>query len=375
MTALGIKEKHWDAAVSCEYYDGDEERFFGKRLEAAGIKVSKLEKNLSNPLMHMCTSIPGLDINDIPDLERSILTYIQALLESRPQVVHAWMDQVNILAGLAALIVGVPKIILSQRSVAPHNFLLYRPEMRPGYKALMESPRVTLLNNSHGGAQNYARWLGITPDRITVIHNGFVADNSSDAVTDTGEFRSRFNIPPDAPLMGVVFRFYEEKRPLFWLEIAGEVLNRMPHCYFILIGDGHLLDRAKRFAEDLELSSRVRFTGVLDNVMQALKAMDVFVLSSRVEGLSNVLIEAQLAGVPVVAPDVGGVAETIAEGRTGFAVVNATVKKMADRVVEVMQNRDFRESVRKWGPEFVHGKFGLEKMIDSTETVYEAGPV
>lgn len=380
-TALGIHDNNWDVIVSCEYLDTEEDRFYGTQLEARNITVTKLSKIPQRALLEAVDNKTLSDFlakiieNKASSFEQSIFPYVQALLESKPQVVHAWLDQVNIRAGLAALIVGVPRIILSQRNVAPDNFLLYLPEMRPGYAALMQSPRVTMLNNSRAGAADYGRWLGISPDKIKVIYNGFYLNQAVPAETEIREFREKYHIPHNAPVVGGVFRFYEEKRPLFWLKIARKVLNKQPECYFILVGDGILLDKAKQLTANLKLSGRVIFTGLMKNVRPAMQSMDVLVLSSRKEGLPNVLIEAQYAGIPVIAPDVGGAAEALCEGKTGYAIEFPSAANMAEKILEVLGNAEFRSHVKQAGPEFISEKFGLQSMIKKTQAIYETRDV
>jgi len=377
-TVSGVHADKRDVVVTCQYYDTDEDRFYGSQLEAKGIAVNKLRtlEEYRMPADNSANDVAG-HLNrwvkgKLTPFENTILPYVLALLESRPQIVHAWLDQVNVRAGLAALIVGVPKIILSQRNVAPDNFLLYTPEMRPGYQVLLDSLNVTMLNNSHAGAVDYGRWLGISPDQITVVHNGFNQIGLSVSDEETRAFRAKYQIPEGLPVMGGVLRFYEEKQPLFWLEIARKVLDQVPDAWFVLVGEGILLDRAKQLAAELKLSERTIFTNLMKHPLQAVKAMDVFVLSSRKEGLPNVLIEAQSIGVPVVTPDVGGAAEALWQGKTGYALKNATASDMADQVVKVLRDQEFRDAVKQIGPGFISEKFGLEMMIKNTLAVYDA---
>ena len=76
-------------------------------------------------------------------------------------------------AGIAALTVGVPKIVLSLRSVNPSNFpMLHREWMQPWYREIVSDPRVRLVANSREGAASYASWIGVPPERIGVVLNG-----------------------------------------------------------------------------------------------------------------------------------------------------------------------------------------------------------
>jgi glycosyltransferase involved in cell wall biosynthesis len=98
--------------------------------------------------------------------------------------------------------------------------------------------------------------------------------------------------------------------------------------------------------------------------------MDVFLLTSRVEGMPNTVLEAQAVGVPVVAVDVGGVSEALAAGETGHAVAEDDPGKLADRVCAVLADRAWRAAVRSRGPAFVRERFGLRRMVAETLAAY-----
>jgi len=376
-TVLGLADKK-DMVVTCQHYHTPAERHFGHLLENRGISVNQLDPsdvaftNLASCNLSKMTPLLEKEFfsNESP-FGRSLIPYLNEIIKHKPEVVHAWLDYVNIRAGLAALLAGVPRIILSQRSVAPDNFDLYTIEMKSIYKVLLQSQNVVLLNNSINGRADYCRWLNIRPEKIRVIYNGIMFMETTTDDLDSSKFRERYKIPHNAPLIGTIIRFSEEKRPLFWLRHAKEVLKRCPSAYFMLIGDGVLLQESIAFARKLEIDHRVIFTGIMNKTSLALKAMDVFVLSSRLEGLPNVLIEAQYIGVPVVIAEAGGAGETFKEGVSGYTIKRATPDKMAMKVVHILQNQPWRETARIEGPRFATEKFNIEKMIREIGSLYD----
>ena len=223
------------------------------------------------------------------------------LMRLRPQVLHAWQDTTNILAGVAALIVGVPRIVLSARTLSPPNFLYHQPFMRPGYRVVIARPNVRLLNNSHAGADDYARWLGISRERIGVLL----------------------------------------------------VARSHPGMWFLVAGDGPLVGECRALADDLGIGGRMVFSGAEREPPLAIAAMDVFLLTSRVEGLPNVLLEAQAVGVPVVTTDVGGAREALIQGETGWAVETDGPEALAARVCAVLDDQPMRDRVLTRGPAMV----------------------
>lgn len=101
----------------------------------------------------------------------------------------------------------------------------------------------------------------------------------------------------------------------------------------------------------------------------AIAAMDVFLLTSRAEGLPNVLIEAQGFGVPVVTTNAGGAAETLDEGRTGFAVPHCA-ERLAQAVLRILGDAAWRQAVRTAAPRFVREQFSTVRMVDRTLDAY-----
>ena len=96
-------------------------------------------------------------------------------------------------------------------------------------------------------------------------------------------------------------------------------------------------------------------------------------LTSRVEGLPNVLIEAQALGVLPVAIDVGGVKETMIEGKTGLLLKSSDANSAAEKIAELLTNQEAYRIASSKAREFVRSSFDLDRMIDQTLNVYSLG--
>lgn len=120
------------------------------------------------------------------------------------------------------------------------------------------------------------------------------------------------------------------------------------------------------------MSGRILMPGHEKNAAAAIAAMDVFLLTSRVEGLPNVLVEAQALGVPVVTTNPGGVMETLVEGKTGLVVPPHSADLLADAVLKFLDDRSWCEAVRQAAPAFVREHFSLSRMMDLTLDAYFA---
>jgi glycosyltransferase involved in cell wall biosynthesis len=299
-----------------------------------------------------------------------VVNLYQEFVQRRPEVVHAWLDWSNTRAGLAAALAGVPRILLSGRNLSPKHFQLYQPYMDPVYQALCALPNVVLLNNSRAGAEDYATWLKLPHERLKVIPNGFDTESIDRATAQTMS-RHSFGIPDDVTLIGGVFRLAAEKRPLLWVEVAARVAAANPNTWFVIFGDGALRQEIERTARRLGLANRFVMAGVTDDPMGAMRLMDVFLLTSYGEGVPNVVLEAQYAGLPVVATNAGGTAETVQEGLTGWIEARDEPQILADRVTWLLREDAIRAKCRVEGPEFVRSQFGLQRMIEQTLEAYD----
>jgi glycosyltransferase involved in cell wall biosynthesis len=182
--------------------------------------------------------------------------------------------------------------------------------------------------------------------------------------------RESLGIPQDAAVVGSAFRMSEEKRPLLWVEAAAEVARRDGRAHFVVYGDGPMRSDMLDLARQRGIADRLHLPGPEDDIASCYKAMDVVILTSRHEGLPNVLLEAQSLGIPVVAPDVGGVSEAMLPGVTGWAVADADAAGLADRVIFCLQNADWTGRAREQAPAFVRERFGIAAMLRRTLEVY-----
>jgi glycosyltransferase involved in cell wall biosynthesis/tetratricopeptide (TPR) repeat protein len=307
------------------------------------------------------------------DMVGPIAHWLIEFRRRRPEVVHAWQDSTNLTAVVAALLAGVPRIILCTRSVRPDNpRRRLKRFMQDAYRTVLAHPSVVLSNNSRAGANDYADWLGLEPKAVEVVYNGIDFDKLEQSVDldAAGRVRTDLGIPLDAPILGSAFRMSEEKRPSLWVEVAGAVARQDPRVHFIVCGDGPERRDMSELAARLGIADRLHLPGPQTNIASWYKAMDVVMLTSRHEGLPNVLLEAQCLGVPVVAPDVGGMSETVWQGTTGWTIKDANAALLAERVLHCIANVEWRQGARAAAPSFVKKRFGMQAMLQRTLEVY-----
>ena len=307
---------------------------------------------------------------DIIPLGRALAKTIR---EFRPEIVHCWSDLANVIGGLVATNLGVPRVVLGQRNVPAFRYV---DGVAPylcldAYRLLAQNSNIVMLNNSLAGLTKYLQWLDVPYDKIKLVYNGFLPQGIHiRRGSETKLCRRRLGLMDDARVIGTVMRFAPEKDPHVWLETAAAIAAARPNTRFVLAGYGNLAEQIERRIETLGLAECFILPGAPKDVGLIYGALDVLLLTSRFEGTPNVLIEAQAAGIPVVAPDVGGTSEALLNGVTGILVGNRQASSLASAVLEILEDPGWRERAATQGPAFVSKKFGHQRMIDDTIAAY-----
>jgi glycosyltransferase involved in cell wall biosynthesis len=354
--------------LTCMWLHEDQHRFFLSRLDDWSISVDVIAdhsvEKLAPALLDAFACLPA-SLGDVA-------AFAAAIADKKPGVAHLWLDEVNIKGGIAAVALGVPRVILSSRNLPPNHFQLHKPYMREAYRWLLRQTGVELINNSEAGARGYEAWLGLPRNSVRVIRNGIEPGDESSASDRPvpGVFREKFGIAKTAPLIGGIFRLQEEKRPLLFLEIAAEIRKRMPDAAFLIVGDGPMRALLENRSRRVDLDNAVHFAGHEHDIQGVFADIDLCLLASRGEGLPNVLIEAQAMGVPVVTTPAGGAPETVDHGRTGIVLENDDSEIAAQTIVALMRDDVWMANARKAAPEFVMRNFALETAIDETLALY-----
>ena len=291
---------------------------------------------------------------------------------TRPRAIHAWNDLTGLLAAFAGIAAGCPRTIVNFHH-GPAVPLSGRAETIAAYphvyRALIERPEIVPVFCAHAAARDYARWWDVAPEMLRVLHNGFEADEVTPS-WGRREARKMLSLPGDAPVIGWVGRFGTVKQPLVWADAAIALASRLPEAHFLLVGDGPLRETIEQSFAEHGVGDRVHFTGRVTNVADHLAAMDAIWQTSASEGLPNVLIEAQFAGVPALAFDVGGVSETFADGESGWLVPSGDVAALVDRTAELLADPARLVAASEAAGHHAAAHFGADRFYDGLTDLY-----
>lgn len=253
------------------------------------------------------------------DLQHNTLKLVPYFRQTRADVAYLWQDGGVLAAALAALIAGVPRIITSFRGLPPNlRPELMRPQMPHLLRALIKVPGVSFSANSASVALAYEDWLGLAPGTVGVMPNAVPPVLPEGDADDEAIWQGVLDRSADCTrtVLGI-FRFDQNKRPEFWVQNAAAYVRRHRDTRFAILGRGHHFQRCQDLIADLGVQDRVFLCGATRHVGFYLHKADLVMHLARMEGLPNVLIEAHLAGVAVLATPAGGTAEVVEHGATG----------------------------------------------------------
>jgi glycosyltransferase involved in cell wall biosynthesis len=144
----------------------------------------------------------------------------------------------------------------------------------------------------------------------------------------------------------------------------------VPNARFVLFGEGEMAGEMERAISDLGLKDRFLLAGITSDILEVISLMDILLLTSEVEGLPNVVLEAQWVGTPIVATAAGGTSEAVEIGRTGWILDSANPVMLAEIIQWLFKHPEERLAVQTHGPALVKHRFGVLNMIKETLDVY-----
>ena len=281
----------------------------------------------------------------------------QYLRRNKVAVAHAFDFYTNLTLIPAAKLAGVPVVIGSQRQLGD---LLGRSKSRA--QAAVFRWCDVVVCNSQVAADRLVR-QGLRNSRVAVIGNGLPAS----AFVETSPAMPRRK---EVLRVGMIARMNERsKNHQAFLLAAARLCDNFPCLEFILVGDGPLRPELERETESLGLKDHVLFTGERHDIAALLASLDISVLPSSSESLSNTILESMAAGLPVVASRVGGNSELIGADR-GILVPPGDDEELAGAIERLLRDSALRAALGRNAKRFAEAKFTLEQMRNRYEELY-----
>lgn len=295
---------------------------------------------------------------------RWVLRFKRLLQEEKVDLIHAHEFDANVQGTFVAAMTGIPLVA----TVHGKNYFWERLRRRLAYRWV--NREATMVAVSENLKQFIVDKVGASPDRIKVIYNGVdVLPNYEQA--DVDRCRKELGISKTDHIVGVVGNLYPVKGHQYLIDGIPLILEKTPNTSFLFAGRGQLESQLKEQVHRLGLDRRVHFLGLRQDISRILAMLDVFVLPSLSEGLSMAILEAMIAGKPVVATQVGGNPELVLAGETGYLVPPQDSRALALSLTTLLMNREQALQFGMKGKSRAEGQFSLRTMVQAYQSLYE----
>ncbi|GJQ57447.1 MAG: glycosyltransferase [Candidatus Scalindua sp. AMX11] len=290
---------------------------------------------------------------------------VKLLKDIKPDIVHTQLFSANTYGRVAAIIARVPIIIGHELSL---------PVIGKDKKFYQICIEKFLSMFSQGIICNSAKVSDIlvkkhfySVSKIFIVHNGVVITDFQKQIKHSRKLKTNHKT------VGIVARLDPAKNQRLFLDMANIILS-MPEnksTKFLIVGDGPLKKELEEYSRNLGIEQNVIFTGERSDIPELLQEMDIFVMTSLFEGIPNAIMEAMLAGLPIVSTDVGAISEVVIDGENGFLCPSHDSKNLADKVIRLIKDEEEARSMGESGKKMILNAFGIEKMTNKIEDVYK----
>lgn len=298
-------------------------------------------------------------------IRNQILPLYAFLNDSKPELFISFLDNSNVLGATAALLADIGKIVCFFRGHQPAIVGCDKPWFRRYYRTIVKTEKPVLAGNAHSVAESYARWLGLDSRKIAIVRNGIDCTEIETLSAQGRDVIGTDYRPKDVFVIVGVFRLSSEKQPDLFLNTIVLVKQHISNLKVFIVGDGPERVRLEQQIQHLGLADTVTITGVVRNPYPYMSLSDVVLLTSRLEGAPNVLLEAQCLGKPVVTLAAGGAKEAVVDGETGYVVGQPKADLLCKEIIRVLEDRELARKMGSAGKRFVRETFSSDKMRES----------
>lgn len=292
--------------------------------------------------------------------------------KERPDIIHAHLQPAELYTRLSLLFPWIPRVpmLISKHNDEP--FFPGRGSRQLGRWVARRAHRVIAI--SEAVRQNTClKDLGLPPEKVVTIRYG-IDPAPYQAVTqeEITRWRAGFGIGPGQLLIGTVARFVPQKALHVLLDGYAAFRKLTPELHdvrLMLVGRGPLEDELRGQARRLGIEREIIFAGFREDIVTAMRSMDVFALTSNYEGFGLVLVEAMAAGAPVVASRVSSIPEIVVDGQTGF-VFPAGDSRALGMKLAALRDPAIRRQMGEAGLLRIRNQFRLEDVWRRMRPLY-----
>jgi glycosyltransferase involved in cell wall biosynthesis len=335
---------------------------------------------------------PGLTVKKIKQLRRTInpvvdllalITLLIIVRKFKPDIVHTHGAKTGILGRITAFFCNVPVIVHTFHGHFFHSyFSSFVSSLVAAVERLMAKITTAVVALSEDQKQDLVEVYKVTPpEKVHIIPLGFDLFPQTDLSRFRKSFRDKYGIDNNVIAIGIVGRIVPVKNHQLFLKVADKILNEKPQhpLAFFIVGDGELKASLQQNLKEKGINystdkysdqKKIVFTSWVTSMEEVMNGLDIIVLTSLNEGTPLTLIEAQYFRKPVIATNVGGVKDTMEDGKTGFLVEPGNASAFADKLMALVNDPLLRETFGAAGKKLVEHRFFKRNEVSLTQKLY-----
>ena len=310
--------------------------------------------------------------------DNSALKKIKEIIRRfQPDIVHTHASKAGALGRKAAFDCGVPIVIHTFHGHIFHSYFswwktkLYQLIERKLSKKTTGIIAISAIQKN----ELSLKYKICHPSKIKIIPLGFDLSPFNENLKEKREHtRNSYALEGSDIAVAIIGRLVAIKNHQMFLDIIEKVnqKTRKKVVYFI-VGDGEESDNIQESIKPLkEKGMDIRMTSWIKDIATFNAGMDIICLTSKNEGTPVSLIEAQAAGIPIIATNVGGIKDIILEDKTGYIVNTDDIDGFAEKLWELIENENKRQEMSQNGWTFVKDKFQYTKLISNMDEYYKS---
>lgn len=345
--------------IDCSIFVLDGSGVLRPRLEATGIAIHAMNYQArTNQVTRLATLVAGL------------FKLWWLALRWRPDVLQAYLPLTNFMGAFAGRLAFVPLVVTSRRGLGTHQDR--HPFWYP-LDRLANALSTVVTCNSGAVAEDTVARDHLSRSKIALIRNGVDFSRFDHVAERAAEVRKSLRLGEPTLAIVTVANLIGYKGHADLLEAIAVLKSAPGALKFFLVGrDDDIGAVLARKANDLGISDHIVFLGARNDVPQLLAAMDVFVLPSHEEGSSNALLEAMVAGLPIIATDVGGNSEALNAGKYGMIVPAKNPAALAAAIRTVTSSMDTARQTGALASRYVQSAYSVDNHAMSHLDMYRA---
>jgi glycosyltransferase involved in cell wall biosynthesis len=283
-------------------------------------------------------------------------------------IVQTFFRDANVFGTIAAFLSGIKIIISSRRN---YGLGYWHTKFWLAIMRGLKYMTTCYIANAQITADYTTRSEKVDKTSIHVIHNGLDIDKFKEITEeDRISYRFHMGIKENEILIGTIANLREIKNIPLFINMASKIHKKYPNTRFVIVGDGPERNKVTRMISNYALEDAIMLVGQQRNVMPYLCAMDIGILCSKSESLSNSIIEYMAAGLPCVVSDVGGNSEAIGK-RCGYLFKSDDIEDFIKKIEPLIESDRLRYKLGMAGREYAFNNYDQKRNLEKYQEIYQ----